>query len=251
MEQTLDPPVVCCGRVFRLQRALTSHESNHLKCSHCSFEGCRAALKAHEWDDHGIGKPPITATAQAAVRTYKGRAGGEFDVVDELEAEVTPLEARFPGAEIVWTAPTAKAQCSAVTSSGDAGSADEVRCADEPELEWPAACRVIMIVGATASGKSRLLRSLAPAAAGTATVESDHWPASRSILDGLGAEGHRWLAAVGLGSVPLWCQPYAVLSTGEAFRAELARRLQAATESVVARYYRPLATTYHRLLLRR
>ena len=34
------------------------------------------------------------------------------------------------------------------------------------------------------------------------------------------------MAAVGLGSVPLWRQPHAALSTGEAFRSELACWLQ-------------------------
>eukprot|EP00966_Prymnesium_polylepis_P117738 2721799-Prymnesium_polylepis.1 len=101
-DATLDPPRVCCGREFRLQRALDSHLRNHLACSSCAFEGCRAALKAHEWDAHGKGRAPVTATPRQvrAGETYTGRAGGEFEVVDEVEAEITPLELQYPGAEI-------------------------------------------------------------------------------------------------------------------------------------------------------
>ena len=36
----------------------------------------------------------------------------------------------------------------------------------------------------------------------------------------------RWLGAVGLNALPLWCAPFHTLSTGEGARAVLARQLR-------------------------
>ena len=58
-------------------------------------------------------------------------------------------------------------------------------------LPWPDGCRILMIVGATGSGKTRLLRSLAGCAASLRS--RPRWPSGRSILDGLGADGAHWL----------------------------------------------------------
>jgi ABC-type dipeptide/oligopeptide/nickel transport system ATPase subunit len=41
------------------------------------------------------------------------------------------------------------------------------------------------------------------------------------------------LSSVGLGSVPSWLRPYSVLSTGERFRADLARILVSDTQRIV------------------
>lgn len=249
-EERLDPPRVCCGREFALRRALASHVRNHVSCGQCAFEGCLAALKLHEWRAHGVGGPPATTAPPAgAAATYTvGRAGGAFEVREEVEAVVAPLEERYPGAEIVWSIEDhAAGDAAAAVASAQALSPPKWQDEGEGEMEqgemelgaavqWPAGCRVLLLVGVAGSGKSRLLRALAAAAGGDGgdggLVGARYaWPTNRSILDVLGADGHRWLAAVGLGSVPLWCQPYAALSTGEAFRAELARRLQLAAAS--------------------
>lgn len=74
-----------------------------------------------------------------------------------------------------------------------------------------------VIVGASGSGKSTLLRRM-----GRESTDLD-WDASRSIAAQIG-DAERF-AAVGLNSVPTWCKPYHVLSTGEKFRADLARRI--------------------------
>lgn len=98
------------------------------------------------------------------------------------------------------------------------------------------------IVGPSGSGKTTLAR----AAFGEAVYQPREWPQERAIVDCLGArqesdgtpthcvgapvpttltikEIARVLTAVGLGSVPTWLKPYRVLSTGERFRADLAR----------------------------
>lgn len=82
-----------------------------------------------------------------------------------------------------------------------------------------------LIVGASGSGKSSMLRAL------FGRVQPDYeWPEARSVVDGfpgdlpikdiIGA-----LCAVGFSSPPSWRVPFRVLSTGEQFRVTLARAL--------------------------
>lgn len=83
------------------------------------------------------------------------------------------------------------------------------------------------IVGASGTGKS----SIARAAFGDQFVEpgSFQWTADcllDDFPDGLTpAEIASLLTSVGLSSTPVWLRPYRVLSTGQRFRAELARAL--------------------------
>ena len=78
-----------------------------------------------------------------------------------------------------------------------------------------------VIVGASGTGKSTLLQDMAG--------EQDYigWMKDKAIISHFGTpdNGVNMLSAVGLNSVPSWCKPYHVLSTGEKFRADLARRL--------------------------
>jgi GNAT superfamily N-acetyltransferase len=112
--------------------------------------------------------------------------------------------------------------------------------AEVPGLDEP--WTIGAIVGPSGSGKTTLARAafgeIHPPAA---------WPADLPIIEcldrGAGlwpAQNHtgrpearptikqlaRLLTAVGLGSVPAWLKPYQVLSTGERFRADLARAIQ-------------------------
>src|SRR5262245_6402655 len=127
--------------------------------------------------------------------------------------------------------------------------------AELPGLEEPWA--IGAIVGPSGSGKTTLAR----AAYGKALYQPPPWPEDRAIIECLGespdngrrpslrggalAANRPWaaglndaaeqppsikdltrlLTAVGLGSVPTWLKPYQVLSTGEKFRADLARAL--------------------------
>lgn len=255
-DDALDPPVQCCGREFTLRRAYQCHVGSHIACTRCAFTGCRAALKAHEWESHGLGRPPPTQVREGAATradddsapSFARRDGGSFTIVDELEAELAPLEERFPGAQISWPLSSSGSDRPAEWSGdGEEDSAPAPPPCDD--VEWPPDCRLLLLLGATASGKSTLLRSLARRAGAGSVVGLEDarslWPTELSILDGLGADGARWLSAVGLGSVPLWCQPYGALSTGEAFRAELARRLQQACLSGAPRDRRDSAPRDH------
>jgi GNAT superfamily N-acetyltransferase len=90
--------------------------------------------------------------------------------------------------------------------------------------EWPdvPTCFGLgVIVGASGSGKSLLVRDY-----GHSSVH-DWGP--RPILDHFEdpALAPLLFYAAGLSSVPVWCLPYAALSTGQRFRADLARSLEA------------------------
>lgn len=77
-----------------------------------------------------------------------------------------------------------------------------------------------LIVGSSGSGKSTLLKQFG--------VEAEiTWNSSKAICSHFASaeEAQAKLSAVGLNSIPAWMRPYQVLSTGEKFRADLARRL--------------------------
>lgn len=84
--------------------------------------------------------------------------------------------------------------------------------------------RVGLIVGPSGSGKSSLGRQVW----GAEAMYCPAWPERRPIVEAIAPRGEfdavtSALASVGLGSVPAWLRPYAVLSNGERFRADLAR----------------------------
>lgn len=94
-----------------------------------------------------------------------------------------------------------------------------------------------MIVGPSGSGKTSMGRKIFDAAA---FYEPTNWPTDQPIIEaiapGVGCgfdEITAALASVGLGSVPAWLRPYAVLSNGERFRADLARILAERPAQVV------------------
>lgn len=75
-----------------------------------------------------------------------------------------------------------------------------------------------LIVGASGSGKSTLLRQFGE-------PEEHRWRRDTAIISHFEADGAAKLAAAGLNSVPAWRQPFHTLSTGQQFRANLARSL--------------------------
>ncbi|KAL3912493.1 MAG: hypothetical protein SGPRY_008320 [Prymnesium sp.] len=186
----LSPPASCCGRTFHEARALLAHTSSHRSCELCDFNACSAALKRHRWEAHAIGTPPVVeGRGESAV----GRSGAQFRVFNQSDDSPPPLEARFPGAQIVWAKESIRSQPTCNSEPNGAGAA-----------ALPTGARLVLLIGETGSGKTRLLSQLAAGTDVARSLEQEEWPANHSILDALGAEAHSWLAAVGLGSVPLW-----------------------------------------------
>jgi len=94
-----------------------------------------------------------------------------------------------------------------------------------PEFEFPAynSYNIGLIVGASGSGKSTILKKLQ----GIADFEVP-WNPSKAIVSHFVTpdEAIEKLHACGLASVPTLCKPYHVLSNGEKYRAEFARLLE-------------------------
>lgn len=94
--------------------------------------------------------------------------------------------------------------------------------------------RVGVVVGPSGSGKTSIGHSLW----GDRAWYSHEWPRGVPIVDGIATDGDfndvtAALGAVGLGEVRAWLRPYEVLSTGQQFRADLARVLAEQPEQVV------------------
>ena len=147
-DEPLVPPAVCCGREFRVRRALEAHERSHGACGEagCTFAGSCAVLRLHAWEAHGIGSAPKTAPVRGGSTLHDelcaGRAGNEFRIVDELAAEAVPLEVRFPGADIVWMHDDA-AEAGALGPAEDGADDEWPREADGHSpavLPWPDGC---------------------------------------------------------------------------------------------------------------
>ena len=116
--------------------------------------------------------------------------------IDDLTSElVEPFDYQFDGATTFfpWKVPT-----------------------DLPET-WG----IGVIVGASGTGKSTMLREFGE-------PESPKWHDKLSIAAHFNnaADASDRLAAAGLMSIPEWCKPYNVLSTGQKFRADLARSIK-------------------------
>ena len=88
-----------------------------------------------------------------------------------------------------------------------------------PKIKEP--FRIGLIVGASGSGKSTLLQDFG-------LEQSPRWCAEKAIVSHFESadDAVERLGAVGLNSIPSWMRPYHVLSTGEKFRADLARKLK-------------------------
>jgi GNAT superfamily N-acetyltransferase len=91
-----------------------------------------------------------------------------------------------------------------------------------------------LIVGPSGCGKTSLARALF----GDRVVVGYDWPEDGPLVEGFPAEVDtreiaQALTAVGFGTVPAWLRPYRVLSSGEQFRATVARALVEASNPIV------------------
>jgi GNAT superfamily N-acetyltransferase/thymidylate kinase len=85
----------------------------------------------------------------------------------------------------------------------------------------PSSYRIGLIVGPSGSGKSTLLREFG-------AEREIAWQRNKAVASHFqdADTAGEMLSAVGLNSIPAWLRPFHVLSTGEQFRADLARRIE-------------------------
>lgn len=85
----------------------------------------------------------------------------------------------------------------------------------------PNSFKLGIIVGSSGSGKSTMLKNFG-------AEEQPIWDPNKSIISHFQNpnDGINKLSAVGFNSVPSWYKPYHVLSNGEKFRADLARKIK-------------------------
>jgi len=84
--------------------------------------------------------------------------------------------------------------------------------------------KIGVIVGSSGSGKSTLLKNFGQ-------EELPEWDGTKSIVSHFESpdDAINKLGVVGLSSIPSWYKPYQVLSNGEKFRADLARKSKSDT----------------------
>lgn len=100
------------------------------------------------------------------------------------------------------------------------------------ERDW----NIGLIVGPSGAGKSSVARAMFPRVIGPGELP---WPRDKCLLDAFPdplsiKDITGLLNSVGLSSVPAWLRPYSTLSTGEAFRASVARVLAELPDDDVA-----------------
>ena len=92
-----------------------------------------------------------------------------------------------------------------------------------PEFDAPKQFNIGLIVGQSGSGKSTILKKIGE----DKQIQWDSRAICSHFLSAKDAKER--LGAVGLNSIPVWMKPYSVLSNGEKFRADLARKLNSNT----------------------
>lgn len=93
----------------------------------------------------------------------------------------------------------------------------------------PTKFKIGVIVGSSGSGKTTLLKKFG-------IEEQPIWDSTKGIISHFDnpADGINKLSSVGFNSIPSWYKPYNVLSNGEKFRADLARKLK--TGAIIDEY---------------
>jgi ABC-type ATPase with predicted acetyltransferase domain len=81
--------------------------------------------------------------------------------------------------------------------------------------------KIGVIVGSSGSGKSTLLKQFG-------VEDQPVWEKDKSVISHFAnpEDGINRLSSVGFNSIPSWYKPYHVLSNGEKFRADLARKIK-------------------------
>lgn len=104
----------------------------------------------------------------------------------------------------------------------DVPFSDKSEVVIQNNITLPESWNIGLIHGPSGSGKSQLLKTFGES-------KQHLWDSSKSLISNFAPLdfeiASKCLCAVGLGSIPSWFRPYHILSTGEKFRADLARTL--------------------------
>jgi len=133
-------------------------------------------------------------------------------VIEKLERETTPLTSSVERDEFITASETAF-DC----------KFDGVSTFYPWKMptKLPTKFKLGVIVGSSGSGKSTILKKFG-------LEQNPIWEPNKSIVSHFKTpdEAINKLGSVGLNSVPSWYKPYSVLSNGEKFRADLARKIK-------------------------
>ena len=90
-----------------------------------------------------------------------------------------------------------------------------------------------IVVGSSGSGKTQALKAAGFDPAADSERGLDQWHPKFCVLDhfSIAADAIEVLGAAGLNSVPQWFKPFQLLSNGEQYRAQLARRMNIASRN--------------------
>jgi ABC-type lipoprotein export system ATPase subunit len=104
-------------------------------------------------------------------------------------------------------------------------------------FELPEVWSIGVIVGASGSGKSTVAGELFK----DALIDGFDWPANGTIIDGFDGVPIKDVASilsqVGFSSPPAWFRPFSALSTGQKFRATVARALSGSSQTIAIDEY--------------
>ena len=234
----MDAGVTGCGRRRAPDPAWTIiPETKRRRVLADEFPGARFAADVAEISPRRLGRaPPPPPVAEAASGPGRGEEDGGADSARARKLKCRRRPPRVPD--------------------------------DLLDLLWARRAGVVVIVGDTGSGKTACLRRFAARwlavegggagagddgnadadagddcddnfknhEAGNVLLAPPSWDPSLAIVSQFGSpdEAKTWLGRIGLNTIPSWTRPYHVLSTGERFRADLARRLQNASTSTSA-----------------
>jgi len=89
------------------------------------------------------------------------------------------------------------------------------------KIKVPEDYQIGLIVGPSGSGKSTLLKTIGQ-------IKNPKWEYGKAIVSHFedAKEAQKRLTGVGFNSIPSWLRPYSVLSTGEKFRADMAKSIE-------------------------
>jgi len=109
----------------------------------------------------------------------------------------------------------------AITEAFDFSFDNEITTEIHELPELPDDYSIGVIVGPSGSGKSTILKEFSK-------EDDPHWLSDKAIATHFPSpeQAIDKLTAVGLNTIPSWAKPYGLLSTGERFRADLARQLK-------------------------